>query len=297
MRVQPIWQDTFIEFDVDKSPVNYSISTNDEIIFTGKAYASPNVKNTEFKTKINLICENYLSNDFNIFDNPPIENKTYTIEDATKKFIIRNEDTNEIIEELYFVYDWSFDKNQKYYDNVKTYMTKPINNRGKAGMYYFQSYFNGTNVLQFVSRTPINDYKEINDCNSKYAIYYLNAYGGWDSFLIEGYVTEKTEYSRKSIIRDNNNNLVDFETKPYMTDIQKFYEIHTGWLNQNESNILVNNLFQSTRVYLHNLETDLIEPLFLTDTNVTHKTYKNSGIKLLNYTINATVAQSQHNKN
>ena len=293
----PIWQDYYVEFNTNDSPVNYSINLNGEAIFYGKAWAAPAYDTDVFKTNINKICEDYLANDFVSFASVPVSGKSFQHTDAVKTFKVVNEDNNTIIAEVTFVYDWSFDNQVTYTTGTITQMSHPINRRGKDGMYYFQTTFNGSSVDTFVSLEPINGYSEISDCNSKWALYYLNRYGGWDSYLIEGYVSRKDNFTRKNVVKAYNNNTVEFGTKPYMTQVSTNYEIHTGWLNNTESEVLAANVFQSTRVYLHNLETNDVIPVVITDADALYKNHKNTGRRLLNYTINAVAAQTEYNKN
>ena len=293
----PIWQDYYVEFNTNDSPVNYSINLNGEAVFYGKAWAAPSYDTDTFKTNINKICEDYLTNDFFAFASVPMSGKTFQHTDAVKTFTIKNEDNGRTIAEVTFVYDWSFDNQVTYSTGSTTQMSHPINRRGKEGMYYFQTTFNGSAVNTFVSLEPINGYAEIGDCNSKWALYYLNRYGGWDSYLIEGYVSRKDNFVKKNVVKGYNNNTIEFGNKPYMTQVTPSYEIHTGWLNNTESEILAANVFQSTRVYLHNLETHDIIPVVISDADVLYKNHKNTGRRLLNYTINCTAAQTEYNKN
>ena len=295
--ITPIWKDYFIEFDTISSPVNYSISCGEDTIFAGKAWANPNTTEKTFKVRINNICENYLTNEFTQFNEVTENGVTFILKDASKKFTIINEDTGEMVDEVTFVYDWSYDENQKYTQNTKTYMDKPINKKYKNGMYFFNTYFNGTNVSLYASQLPNKDNILVTDCTSKYAIYFLNKYGGWNSFLIEGNVSKSENYERTNKTKEGNNNTINFRTSPFITKITKQYEIKTGWLNERESEILSLNLFQTSRIFLHNLETNEIIPINITDTSTTYKTYKNTGRKLLNYTINATASNIQYNKN
>ena len=46
------------------------------------------------------------------------------------------------------------------------------------------------------------------------------------------------------------------------------------------------HLLESTQVYLHNLETDEIIPVVITDTSCVYKTYSNQGNTRFYYTIN-----------
>ena len=295
---RPIWQDTYVEFNTNDSPVDYSINLNGEAIFYGKAWAAPAYSEDTFKTNINKICEDYMSNEID-FDALIKSAGTYVDhENAMMDFIVKNETTNKEIAVFKFIYDWSHDKNKTYTDGKVTDMSDPINRKGISGMYYFHTQFNGRGVQTLVSLLPVNGYTETTECNAgKWALYYLNRYGGWDSYLIDGYVSRKDNFVRKNVVKSFNNNTLEFGNKPYMTQITPNYEIHTGWMNDRESEVLAANVFQSTRVYLHNLETDEVIPIVITDADVLHKNHKNSGRRLLNYTINAVSAQTEYNKN
>lgn len=303
--IQPIWKDYYVYLGAKTSPNNYSIWLNgDTCIFNGKAWCPPSYKpttgvlNVSYPTKINGVCENYLSNDIEDFN----FNTPTTIEhtNALNTFQIVDEDDNTtLIDEVTFVYDWSFD-NTIDYSNSNPKLSRPVNGRGKDGMYFFITSCNKNNlkVSTYVTKTPnIDIYHYADDCNSNWALYYLNKYGGWDSFLIEGYVSKTEKFTRSTLNREYNNNIQQFGTTPYLTEINPSYEIHTGWLNETESDILATNLFQSTRVFLHNLETDEIIPVVITNTDVLYKTRKNSNRKLLNYTINVDASQKRYNKN
>lgn len=293
----PIWQDYYVEFNAADSPINYSINLNGEAIFYGKAWAAPDYAENGFKTNIKKICEDYLTNDFLSFSTVTVGGRTYTHENAVKTFRVVNEDNDTIIATVTFIYDWSYDNTVMYSEGQTTQMSHPINKKGANGMYYFNTVFNGSNVATTVSLSPINGYTIGDECNGKWALYYLNRYGGWDSYLIDGYVSRKDNFVRKNVVKSFNNNTLEFGNKPYMTQITPNYEIHTGWMNDRESEVLAANVFQSTRVYLHNLETGEIIPIVITDADVLYKNHKNSGRRLLNYTINATEAQTEYNKN
>ena len=307
-----IWRDYFVELNTENSPVNYKIYEygnfgiseingtevleDEMVIFSGKAYCPPAHSNETFKVNINKICENYLTNEMIDLTTIPTGGTTITHTEAVKTFIIRNEDTNQILDIVEFIYDWSFDKNVNY--NTAVVKSHPINGRGINGMFFFKTLYNGGELKTTIQRTPTDQYSIVDTCNvGKYAIYYLNRYGGWDSYLIEGYVSQKDSFNRKTVLNDYDNGTVEFGEKPYMTETTVNYEIHTGWMNDGESKILASNLFQTTRAYLHNLETDDIIPIVINDAEVLYKNHKNSGRRLLNYTINAYKAQGEYNKN
>lgn len=300
--VQPIWKDYYINLETKTSPNNYSIWLNGETpIFNGKAWCppsykpSPGVLNAFYPTKINGVCENYLSNDIEYFNFTTPTTIEHT--NALNTFQIVDEDNNTLIDEVTFVYDWSYDNTVDYTSN-NTRLSRPVNGKGKDGMYFFITSCNGSKVSTYVTNKPnIDIFHYADDCNSNWAIYYLNKYGGWDSFLIEGYVSKRDKLTRYNVTKDYNNNIQQFGTTPYLTEINASYEIHTGWLNETESDILASNLFQSTRVFLHNLQTNEILPVLITDTDVVYKTRNNSGRKLLNYTINVETSHKKYNMN
>lgn len=135
-------------------------------------------------------------------------------------------------------------------------------------------------------------FKVVNNCN-RYALYYVNAYGGWDSLLIEGSHsisdnltrhTRETEYSNRSIQNRGVHN--------YVNEIVKTMTLHTSWLSDDESSRM-HHLLNSTNVYLGDLVTGQMIPVILTDTRTDYKTYKSNGGRLVNYTINVTIAQER----
>ena len=135
-------------------------------------------------------------------------------------------------------------------------------------------------------------FKVVNNCN-RYALYYVNAYGGWDSFLIEGNHsvsdnltrhTRETEYDNRSIQNRGVHN--------YVNEITKTITLHTSWLSDEES-ARMHHLLNSTNVYLGDLVTGQMIPVILTDTRTDYKTYKGNGGRLVNYTINVTIAQER----
>lgn len=285
-KVIPIWKDYYVSFYTQNSPTSYSIYLDDEPIFYGKAWCPPLHAEETYSTKINKICEDYLTNELGNFSTT---NREHT--QALRTFTIYNEDTNTKWDEVTFIYDWSYDNSVNYNDNVD--MNHPINNKTKGGMYAFDTKYNTEKVSTTVTKVSTKQ----SDCNGNWALYYLNRYGGWDSFLIEGYVSKKNNFTRHNINRHYDNRKKDFGTTPYLTEITTAYEIHSGWLSEKESETLAENIFPSTRLYLHNLLTDDIVPIVVTDADVLYKNKHNSGRKLLNYTINVVASQTEHNKN
>lgn len=129
-----------------------------------------------------------------------------------------------------------------------------------------------------------------------YCLYYVNAYGGWDSLLIDGNVkrTDQITSSEKYVKKAKANSLEFGKTK-YLNTIVPSWTLYTGHMTDEEASRM-HHLLESTEVYLHNLNDDTITPVLITDTNCEYKTYSNNGKKLPAYTINVEASQEQYRK-
>ena len=138
-------------------------------------------------------------------------------------------------------------------------------------------------------------FKVVNTC-SRYALYYVNAYGGWDSLLIEGNYSEVDNLTRHTReVEYDNRNVSNRGTMNYVNEITKSLTLHTSWLSDDESSRM-HHLLNSTNVYLGDLNSGKMIPVVLTDTTTEYKTYKGNGGKLVNYAINVTIAQERIRK-
>lgn len=140
---------------------------------------------------------------------------------------------------------------------------------------------------------------------ANYVLYYLNSYGGWNSFVIEGTVLKKDNITQYTTDKVFDNMTYDFEKDRYVAEIQTAYELNTGLLRDYEAANLAKNLISSNKVYLHSLGEGyitngvdwynippFIKPVVITDTSVSYQTYQTNGRKLCQFKIN--VADSQN---
>lgn len=138
-------------------------------------------------------------------------------------------------------------------------------------------------------------YFNIVDTCYDYCLYYVNAYGGWDSLLIDANVKKVDKIESKYYNRAFNNTTTQFEKKKFTNVITPQYTLHTGWFNDDEQSRLY-HLLESTEVYLHNLITDEIVPVNITNNTCEYKTFTNNGRKKFSNTINVEVAQTRIRK-
>lgn len=266
----PIWKDVYYTTTADT--LEYQISDGNDIIFSGKAYKYPDGSNLSIK--INDLCANHLQSDI------PISvwlNNTgnVTVPNAIKTFTLTSNNTT--LSTYTFINDWS------YKTLIGTNISRPINKKYDVGMWCFSSTVSNNNVVVNYRKSGGNGYT-IQGCGD-YALYYCNRFSGWDSLLIEGKVIEGKDLTtfnyQKSI---NNNNYGDRENNRFQTNIKQNWVLNTGWLSDDESDILYDNLLSSNYIYLHKISENMVIPVHITDTSVTNKNFNNER-KLINYTI------------
>lgn len=277
----PIWKDTYYTTTEDR--LEYTLVMDGGIIFKGKAYKMPEAD--ELKVKINGICQNYLSCQIQAL----LEDETVLDMDnpnACKTFYLTDSE-GVVLESYTFLYDWSYED----WDGSSKVLSHPIN-----GHYTSEMYKPLTKVYSGIVNThKLNGSYDFETCGD-YALYYLNCYGGWDAFLIEGNVIKSDTITQYKTTQSYNNTTLDYETSRYLTTTITNWELHTGWLTDEQAANFVKNLLGSNSVYMHNFKTDTIVPVIITDNNGVYKTYKNQGKKMVNYTIKVQESQSKLRK-
>ena len=297
----PIWMNTTYPVSSANSPYEYSIAlktgkqitinnvTTDEVItvFGGKAWVRPG--EPYLNINVSKIAQDYLNSDL-----PDLRNitssTTYTHNNAFRQFYLVNS-AGTTAQTYNFLLDWSYENTAVTTNSV---LSCPVNGHGCSGMLFMNTVFNSEQkVVTTISISPGSGYDGTH-CGD-YAIYYLNRYGGWDSFLIEGNVVKSDNYTKYNISKPYSVPSLDFQKSTYHNDIVEKYVLYTGFMSDSEAAILSKNLFSTNKAYLHNLVTDEILPIVITDTQATYKTFRNQGKKRVNYAINVEASQTKHN--
>ena len=272
----PIWKDTV--FTASTTGMTYYIQVDGETIFNGRAFAKPN--DDYISININKIVLNYLINELPDFRNS--DEGSYVASQGCRDFYLYQ--TNGTLLETYrFLYDWSYTDEAQF---TGTYnMSRPINNHYAYGMYRFYTDFYDGDVTNHYE-------KVIGDYCGKYAIYYLNAFGGWDSFLFEGKCRKYDTFTQYEYNRTFNNTTIDFERNRYISEVEGVYELSTGILTDEEAANFSFNLIGTNQAYLHNMETDEIFPVMIDESSIEYKTYRNDK-KMVEYTIRVKSSQNR----
>lgn len=283
MQYYSAWEDIILQRT--EQIFDYRIYYGTNLLFQGRAYKRPNADTNVIK--LNKIFENYLSNSIGDLLNSDYTSATNA--EACKTFQLMQLDsdgTEILIEEYTILYDWSYSTRYRGGSGTST-LSLPINGRWTDGMYKMK-----TSVTNKIVTNAINtmNYPYYVDCG-KWALYYLNGIGGWDGLLIEGAVTKKSTITQYTTDKNYDNNKIEFEQTKYINEIQDSYEVNTGFLTDEQAENLAKNLIPSKEVYLHNLTTDTITPVLITDNSVIYQTYQTNNLQLPQYKINIKESQ------
>ena len=286
----PIWRD--IVYTANTDSLNFEIKTDDEqTIYQGRSVRRPDGSNISIN--LTRIAQDYLFMRF-----PDLRNSggIQLDTDAAKTFRLYNSDTDSLIMAASYINDYSYDASVNYSADVL--MSHPINGKADLRQYSLYTQFeSATSEVKTYYNPENNPYYSFNYCGDA-VLYYLNRYGGWDCFLIEGKVVKTDTYDKLKFRKNYVTETLEFGRMQYHNDIITKYALNTGWLTDRQSENLAFNLLSSTQVYLHILDTDnpnLIYPVVITDKSAEYKYYKN-GRKLVSYQINVETSQTQQNK-
>ncbi len=150
----------------------------------------------------------------------------------------------------------------------------------------------GYNRMELRHASQRIEYTVVDNC-VRYVLYYVNAYGAWDSLLVDGTAKETDEYTRTTFKQAYDTSVQNIQprgTVVLQNDYTKKYSLVTGWLTDDQASRM-HHLLGSTNVYLHDMVAGTIVPVVLTNSSCEYKTFRNQGAHLVNYTIEATVAQ------
>lgn len=278
MITSPIYKDTI--YIHSGATLDYSIELNGTTIFRGKAYAAPG--EDTISININRICENYLDN----YDIEPVfAGGGGTAWNAFRTFLLKDSGDTTLEEyQFLYCYDYGWDITPG-----NPYLSNPITDATAVNFIPVMTYFDGTSVSNLGTSS---DYTR-DVCGAEYALYYLNARGGWDGLVIEGNSQRTDKVDRHSYNKTYNNQTIEYERNTYISEISTSWKLNTGLLDDEQAHNLCWNLLASNRVYLHDLVNDKIIPVVITNTQNVYNTYKNNGQQPIQYEIEVMESQTK----
>lgn len=318
MAIHPIWKDVIITSRGAWASFGYTITLNNEEIYKGFAHRSPNSVTTTFN--LSAIARDYLSSKitfstassqevstwkgvFKVVDNygGTLANHTlyndwsYRTEYAESAVslaepIINYVDPRQLvvtsvgnlsqIESVSVVI--TVGSAVRFEGSVKAFMTTTakILNDSDAGK-VLKVLVEGVEVLT----------ADIKRTNAKYCLYYMNTHGGYDSFLVRGNSMRSDAYERTNIRRSVSGSL-RHDKDTILNTITTKWELYTDYLTDAQYQRL-HHLLGSTSVYLHDLESDEIVPVIVTNNMTNYHTYTNQGRKMSYIKIDVESAQER----
>lgn len=315
MAIYPIWKDVIITGKGVGTSFSYTITLNDEEIYKGVAYSSPNSVTTTFN--LSAIARDYLSSKITF-------RTTSSQEVPTWKGVFKVLDNRGPLATHTLYNDWSY---RTEYAESAVSLAEPIINYVDPRQLVVTSVgnlsqinsvsvvitvgsvvrFEGS-VKAFMTTTAkiLNDSDagkvlkvliegvevltaDIKRTNAKYCLYYMNTHGGYDSFLVRGNSMRSDAYERTNIRRSVSGNL-QHSKDTILNTITTKWELYTDYLTDAQYQRL-HHLLGSTSVYLHDLESDEIVPVIVTNNMTNYHTYTNQGRKMSYVKIDVESAQ------
>ena len=314
----PIWKDYIAEVN---GVYRIVVSATGDVIYTG--YSVPKPGDSYGKVRINDICADYIVNTL-----PTLTDRSFTALSApTFKLQMRVSAAGGYqwvdLYTIQFYNNWSYD-----YGQTSKVLSAPINGhvdlrmpilftaldltqlqavyRVPGGSYNRiitlpttpasgTGTFKANAVSTFTKSITINNtlrYDVVGACY-KFALYYVNAYGGWDQFLLEGNDLESDELTR--YIREveyDNNLLINRGKDNYVNEVTKTWSLHSGVLTGDQGSRM-HHLLNSPLVYLMDIPTGDMIPVIIKDNTCEYKTIKNQGGRMVEYTILVELAQNR----
>lgn len=122
----------------------------------------------------------------------------------------------------------------------------------------------------------------------QFALYYVNAHGGWDTMPVRAKVSEQDALTRHNLQVDYNNASSARGTKTVAIELAHKYTLRTGYMDE-ASSLKMHNLLNSPHVWLHDVIANRYYPVTLTNTVTEYK----KGGRLYRYDIEAQLAQER----
>ena len=120
---------------------------------------------------------------------------------------------------------------------------------------------------------------EVRNTCAEYALYYLNAHGGYDHLLIKGTSKRTDNIKRTEITRVVNNTTLKHGRNDVHTEITRTWRLNTGHLTDAQW-AKIHHLLGSTHVFLHHLDSGEIVPVVIKANKADFNTYRNNGRKM-----------------
>lgn len=324
----PVTQDTPITFSGTGDTQAFSVSIDGRVIYNGRLSRKPG--ESTFTTYINRIVKDYLSARIELSTSSPLIEQPYYAREVT----ISPTPSNGIRNYKVYA-DYSYDDGNVVVVDETCSSSMPLSHIVDPRQRLITSFVDLTDAEQAYVELRDGSGNTVQSCKGKkcatinqqlgeryigksfdvyddregrvlaaykcertcanYALYYLNAHGGYDHLLLTGNVKRVDNLTRSTIIRDVNSTTLAHGKSDISVSIQRTWELATDMLTDAQL-ALTHHVLGSPHAYLHDLNTREIVPVVITANRADFKSYRNQGGKLSNLTLTVEEATKRERR-
>lgn len=306
----PIWKDTIADYLTMGDSQTFTISVDGKIIYNGRLVKKPG--KVGVTTYVNRLVKDYLSAKIDFDKRKAIHSQDNYI----REFAI-NPATVEGVSAYKFYCDYGYEDGAVK-DNALSVISRPLSNVADPRQTLFCTFADlSDNTINVVARLRksnraiqastgkvqtftlrlssnmvgdiidivddmagkvLASYEVRNTC-AEYALYYLNAHGGYDHLLINGTSKRTDNIKRTEITRVVDNTSLKHGRSDVHTEITRTWRLNTGHLTDAQW-AKIHHLLGSPHVFLHNLDSGEIVPVVIKANKADFNTYRNNGRKM-----------------
>ena len=127
-----------------------------------------------------------------------------------------------------------------------------------------------------------------------YGIYYVNAYGGWDSLAMYG--TQEDSYRRHEYATDYDNRKQSaIGRADFINEVDMRFHLRTPWITDLGASRM-HHLVGTNMAVIHEFATGRILPITVVTDSVKYKTYRSEGRTPIAYDLEVAVAQDRQRR-
>lgn len=302
---QQIWKDYYVDLSaylVDGA-CDYEIRISSDVIFAGRAVADPA---GNCFVRVNDVCANFLTSEM-----PDTSTLAFNADHSLVDFALYVGGSK--VEDITLYRDWSYDRNWEPYtggvssDPIKQTIdqampllysvlksgsvsvnvrgtTTTVSATGPGVIAVPAQNATGTIVIDGTTYT-------IEDTCKRYALYYVNAWGGWDCLLMDGEV-ETDHYDRSTYKTDYDNGVeTNAGEHNWRNGVTRTWVLKTGVLTDSQASMM-GHVLGTVQAYLYDIYEGTMLPVIVTDNERTEKRYA-LGKRKVEYTVSVRLAQSE----
>lgn len=308
----PIWKDTKASYVTLGDSQAFTISVDGQIIYNGRLVKKPG--QTPMTTFVNRLVKDYLSAKIDFVRGETIHTqdnyiREFTISPATTagvssyKFYcdygyeeggvadntlsVISRPMSNVVDPRQILFCTIADLTEKASHSVKVRLrngkriiAEALRNKVQTFTLQLTSDM-ADNVIEIyddIAGKVLASYDVRNTC-VEYALYYLNAHGGYDHLLINGTSKRSDNIKRTEITRVVDNTTLKHGRSDVHTEITRTWHLNTGHLTDAQWS-KTHHLLGSTHVFLHNLDSGEIVPVVIKANKADFNTYRNNGRKM-----------------